>query len=105
MNVIDKYKQVKQELFAHFNYNGYDYGIEDHTDCYWKINGREVEWSEEQWNEDDDPEYSDEMRGIYRADDLTMVLVYSCTGDNYLAVFDNSKERTISKKFELLIKE
>ncbi len=92
MNVIDKYEQAKSELFTHFKYDSADYGVENSTTYYWKIDGRGIGWSDEPWNEDSEPEYSEEIRGIYRADDLTMISIYSCTGDKYLAVFDNTKE-------------
>ena len=92
MNAIDKYEQSKKELFAHFNYEGCDYGIENSTTYYWKIDEQEVMWCDEQWDEDSAPDYSEEIRDIYRVDDLTMILVYSCTGDRFLAVFDNTKE-------------
>lgn len=92
MNVIDKYEQAKSELFTHFNYHDYDYGVENSTGLYWKVNGRDILWGDEPWDDDGEPEYSEETLNIYHADDLTMILVYSCTGDKYLAVFDNSKE-------------
>ena len=44
MNVITEYNDSKARLFAHFKYDGIDFGIEDSTGAYWKVDGREVMW-------------------------------------------------------------
>jgi hypothetical protein len=93
MNVITEYNKAKAQLFSHFKYEGYDYGIEDQTSSYWKIDDRNIRWFEDQYNEGDDfTEYAEELRNVYRVDDLTMIFIYTCTGDKYLGVFDNTKE-------------
>jgi len=94
MNVITEYNKAKANLFAHFKYDGIDFGIEDLTNDYWKVDNRDIMWSDKAWNEDEDDfeEYSEEVRNIYRTDDLTMIIIYDCAGNQYLAVFDNSKE-------------
>jgi hypothetical protein len=93
MNVLTEYKAALDRFNAHFKYEGFAYGIEDETEAFWKLDGNEVGWAEEAWDEDDeDAEYSEEAREIYRADDLTMILIHDCTGAEYFKIFDNSKE-------------
>jgi hypothetical protein len=91
MSVLTEYIEAKNRFYEHFKYDGFAYGIEDDTEAYWKIVGKEVQYAEEDWG-DDEVQYSNDVRGVYRSDDLTMILVKSCTGDEYFQIFDNSKE-------------
>jgi len=92
MNAIEEYNLAKVRFYAHFKYTGYDYGIEDETTVYWSIDDNEVHWGAYENNQS---EYSNEVRAVYRTDDLTMLLVYNCQGERYLQVFDNSKKREV----------
>lgn len=101
MELLNKLRETKQEILKYFGasegYGGYP--IENHCNDYWYLSSDSINWSEKDCKmlKEGDPQYAEELYGqepVFKGKDYTMVLVRDCCGHGeYLAVFDNSKER------------
>ena len=90
MNLIEKIQQfndLKAEISNYFDTPIYD-GFDDMTGVTWSLNPDSVRWI----GEDDDCEYGEEFRYVDAKKEYTLIKIYACTGETYLAIFDNSKK-------------
>jgi len=111
MKQLDKFNNIKQEIFDYFGYveDWVKIPIDDAREYYWQLNenehgGGEVTFAEkiEEMNEETETGdyYVNEIytqrflkKWVYRGKDFTMICVDTHTdGNKFLQIFDNSKE-------------
>lgn len=108
MELLDKYKAIRDELFTYFGYveNWMVLPIDDAREFYWRLESEisgSVEFAdtEEELKAEDGNYYANEIytqrhldKWVYRGAEYTMILVDTDTdGNQFLQIFDNSKER------------
>ena len=89
MKELKDYLKAKNSLDTKFGgFIGY-HPVEDMTDFAFILNEFDIQWFDE-----NETEYSEERGGTYRDDNgqCLAVYIYSCTGDNYVGIFDVSKQ-------------
>lgn len=94
MKLLENYNKAVEDLAEYFKckYFGH-YSISDETDSYWSINDDTVGWAEDRKDleEQDGEYYEEEFEEIFRAKELTAVLI-RYNGELYWNIFDNKKE-------------
>lgn len=100
MNLVEKYESVCSEIAEHVNYLGYveEYPIQtDDFSFYWQTcsDDETIYWAKtkEDILEDTEDVYSDETRGIYRGEEITLALIRSdFDGSKYWLALNSKNE-------------
>ncbi len=110
MELLDKFNDIKQEIFDYFGYveDWVKIPLDDAREYFWKLDenehgGGEVCYAETQTDLDDvdagnyyaNTIYTQRFleKWVYRGKDFTMICVDTHTdGNKFLQIFDNSKE-------------
>ena len=104
MELLDKYNDLRQEVFDYFGYceDWRVLPLDDARENYWRLTEDEVLFgAEEDVRTESGDHYVNEIyrqrhlpKWVYRGADYTMVVVDTHTdGNQFLQIFDNSKER------------
>jgi hypothetical protein len=109
MELIDQHLESRRKIFEYFGYQEQwrKLPIDDATEYFWMLNGEgpgivrlarnEKDLTEKEENYYEFAVYTQSQlpRWVYRAPDLTMIVVDTRQDENnLLMIFDNSKERT-----------
>jgi prolyl oligopeptidase PreP (S9A serine peptidase family) len=99
MKLILEFDEVCNKIAKHVGYEGYieNYQIDtSHAKSFWQLcNEETVYWAdtEEDILEDTDDVYSSDVKGVYRGEELTLILVESDFGNgDYWLVLDSKNE-------------
>lgn len=99
MKLLKKLHDVGFEIATHVQYDGYifDYLIEARSEkSFWKVlHDQEIWWAdtEEDVLEDTGNQYTSELKGLYRGEDITLALVVSdFSSEKYWLVLNSKKE-------------
>lgn len=90
MNALNDFKvfAAAKELLEASLTIGISYDVEVNTEDKYQFDNGDLRWE----MEDGDFCYGEEARLIQEFEDCEMYLVYSCTGDKYISVFDKSNK-------------
>ena len=110
MELLDKYNEAREQVFAYFGYveDWRVIPLEDSREYFWRLTGEgrgdEVQYAdtEEELEAEEGNYYTDEIytqrhlpRWVYRGADYTMVCCDPHTdGNKFLRIFSNANERS-----------
>jgi len=87
-NVLERFEEVRDELFDACNYDGVDYGVEIYENSTWYYNSEEsVAWVGE-----DKEVYSEEVSSVHVGDEYTLFTLRLSTGGEGINIFKNENE-------------